>query len=154
MIRDQIHAVLLALHGDSLLLPNVAVAEVLSRDALQPSGNGPPWLLGHCMWNARSVPVVRFETLNCPGDEPDPRRERIVVLHSVGAHLPSGHLALVIQGYPHLVTLNRSALRPAALDPVDRDELILARVQIASQMTAIPDLETIEAEIARAQMAR
>ena len=56
------------------------------------------------------------------------------------------------QGYPHLVTLNRAALHPVELDAVDRADLVLSRVRIASQVALIPDLVTIEAEIARAQI--
>lgn len=150
MNREQLYAVLMSLHEDTLLLPNAAVAEVLSRDALQRAGGGPAWLLGHCEWNNRRVPVIRFEALNGGSGAGDPRRERVVVLNSPGRHLPSGQLAIVAQGYPHLVTLNRAALHPVELDAVDRDDLVLSRVRIASQVALIPDLETVEAEIAHA----
>lgn len=152
MNRDQLYAVLMALRENSLLLPNAAVVEVLSRDALRRDAGGPEWLLGHCEWSNRRVPVVRFETLNGHEGEGDARRERVVVLNSLGRHLPSGHLALLTQGYPHLVTLNRAALRPVPLDAGDRQDLVLSRVRIANQVALIPDLETVEAEIARAQM--
>lgn len=152
-VREQLYAVLLAIHQDTLLLPNAAVAEVLPRDALQAGAGGVgPWLAGHCDWNNRRVPVVRFELLNNARLATDPRRERLVVLNSLGRHLPSGHLAVVAQGYPHLVTLNRSAMRPAPLRQTDRDDLVLSRVRIANQEALIPSLEQIEAEIARAQL--
>lgn len=153
MSRDQIYAVLMALHDDTMLLPNAAVAEVLARDAVRKTAGGPPWFIGHCEWNNRRVPVIRFEVLNGGKAEGDPRRERIVVLNTVGRHLPSGNLAVMTQGYPHLVTLNRAALHPVELDAVDRTDLVLSRVRIASQVALIPDLVTIEAEIARAQIA-
>ncbi|SFF54889.1 chemosensory pili system protein ChpC [Fontimonas thermophila] len=153
MNREQVYAVLMALHEDVLLLPNAAVAEVLARDALQRGDRGHEWLLGHCEWNNRRVPVVRFEVLNGGRDAGDPRRERIVVLNSVGRHLPSGQLAIVTQGYPHLVTLNRAAMQPVELDAADRSDLVLSRVRIANQVALIPDLETLEAEIAHAQRA-
>lgn len=152
-IREQIYAVLMSVHEDTLLLPNAAVAEVLARDALQvEEGPRPDWLIGYCDWNNRRVPVVRFERLNRSADGGDPRRERLVVLNSLGRHLPSGHLAILTQGYPHLVTLNRTAVRAAPLREGDRDELVLARVRIANQEALIPDLEQIEAEVAHAQL--
>ena len=152
MNRDQVYAVLMALSEDTMLLPNAAVAEVLSREKLRRATGGPPWLLGECEWNNRRVPVIRFEALNGATVEADPRRERIVVLNTIGRHLPAGNLALMTQGYPHLVTLNRAAMHAVELDAVDRDDLVLARVRIASQVALIPDLVTIEAEIARAQL--
>ncbi|MEC9364879.1 MAG: chemotaxis protein CheW [Pseudomonadota bacterium] len=150
MNADELYAVLMSVHDDTLLLPNAAVAEVLARDALQASDGGPQWLAGHCDWNRRRVPVVRFELLNGGGLGGDPRRERIVVLHSLGRHVPGGHIALVALGYPHLVTLNRAAMRPMALDGTDRQELVLSRVRIASQVALIPDLDALEAQIAGA----
>ncbi len=151
--REQLYAVLLAIHQDTLLLPNAAVAEVLPRDALQVVATGTSqWLVGHCDWNNRRVPVVRFEQLNNARTKADPRRERLVVLNSLGRHLPSGHLAVVAQGYPHLVTLNRSAMRATPLRETDRDDLVLSRVRIANQEALIPSLEQLEAEIARAQL--
>lgn len=153
MNRDELYAVLMALHDDTLLLPNAAVAEVLARDTLQATENGPAWLAGYCDWNSRRVPVIRFEVLNGGTAGADPRRERVVVLHAFGRHLPGGYLAVLTQGYPHLVTLNRTAMQAADLDPLDRDALVLSRVRIASQLALIPDLENVEAEIAGAMAA-
>lgn len=154
MKADELYAVLMSVHDDILLLPNVAVAEVMARDALQPSSDGPEWLAGHCDWNNRRVPAVRFELLNDRTGSGtrggDPRRERIVVLHSLGRHVPGGYIALVAQGYPHLVTLNRAAMRPNALDSADDEALVLSRVSIASQVALIPDLEALEARVAGA----
>ncbi len=152
MTREQIYAALIAIDGDHLLLPNAAVAEVLGNDALVPSLKTPPWLRGTCAWNSRQIPVLCFEQLAGAATAGDARRQRIVVLHSPGRHLPSGNLAVLSQGYPHLVTLNRAALESIPLRETDRDDLVLSRVRIASQQALIPDLETIEAEIARAQM--
>ncbi|HEX4894756.1 MAG TPA: chemotaxis protein CheW [Solimonas sp.] len=152
MSREQIYAVLIALHEDTLLLPNAAVAEVLSREALQAGGDGPDWLLGYCEWNNRRVPVLQFESLNGAGGAPDRRRERIVVINSLGRHLANAQLAFVTQGYPHLVTLNRSAVRAAELRDRDRSDLVLSRVRIANQEALIPDLDAIEAEVMRAQL--
>ncbi|WP_020648540.1 chemotaxis protein CheW [Solimonas variicoloris] len=148
--RQQLYAVLIALAGDTLLLPNLAVAEVVARDAVQPNPRLPPWLPGLLEWNGRRLPVLRFEPLNRGEAASDPRRERLVVLNSNGRHLPSGQFALVTQAYPHLVTLNRAALQPLPLRERDRPELLLARARVANQEALIPDLDMLEAEIARA----
>jgi len=150
---DELYAVLMTVHEDIVLLPNAAVAEVLSRDALKRSDGGPDWLLGHCEWNNRVVPVVRLEALNGGIGSGDPKRERVVVINSIGKHLAGGHVAFISQGYPHLVTLNRAAMRPLALRETDRNDLVLGRVRIASQQALIPDLATVEAEVAQTQLA-
>lgn len=150
MSATQIHAVLVALDGDTLLLPNSAVLEVLSREAVESSEGLPAWLLGTVSWQGHSVPVLRLERLN--GDEPreDARRARVVVVQSVGRHWPMARFAILAQGYPHLVTLNRAAMSAMKLRNTDRPDLVLARVRIASQETWVPDLETVESQLARA----
>lgn len=150
--HKQLYAVLIALAGDTLLLPNVAIAEVVGREAIQPDPRLPDWLAGHLDWNGRRLPVLRFERLNGGAAAGDPRRERVVVLNSSGRHLPSGQLALVTQAYPHLVTLTRAALQPQPLRDGDRPELLLTRARVANQSALIPDLDVLEAEIVRATL--
>lgn len=151
-VRDHLYAVLMALSDDTLLLPNAAVAEVVARDNLRPSWPGAPdWLTGYCEWSNRRVPVISFEALNGAAAAPMSRRARVVVINSLGSHLANGLFAVVAQGYPHLVTLNRTAVQGTPLRETDRQDIVLSRVRIASQEALIPNLDTIEAEIARAQ---
>src|SRR3546814_3894777 len=100
-------AVLMALAGDMMLLPNAAIAEVVARESVQPDVRLPAWLAGFIEWNSRRLPVLRFEVLNGGVMSADSRRERVVIINSNGRHLPSGQFALLTQAYPHLVTLTR-----------------------------------------------
>lgn len=147
-LPTQTYAVLIALAGDTLLLPNLAVAEVLGAEPVQPAEAAPTWLRGYLDWNGRRVPVLSFETLN-PTAPAEPRRARIVVLHSPGRRLPVAHLAVVAQAYPHLLPFDRMTATPLPLRDSDRDELVLARVRVAGQEALIPDLDSVEAELAR-----
>lgn len=146
----QLYAVLMALGSDTLLLPNVAIAEVIARETVQADLRLPSWIAGYADWNSRRIPAIRFEVLNGAPAPPDSRRERVVVVNSSGRYLPSGQFAIITQAYPHLVTLTRVALQPEPLRDTDRAELLLARARVANQTAAIPDLDMIEAEIVRA----
>jgi chemosensory pili system protein ChpC len=148
-MNDQIYAVLMALDGDTLLLPNAAVVEVISRESVRAVEDAPAWMLGNYEINGRRVPVVSFEALNGAPVPEAARRSRVVVLHSFGRHLEAHAMGVLTQGYPHLVTLNRNAIASAPLRDTDRSSLVLSRVRIASQDALIPDLEAIEAEIQR-----
>ena len=146
----QIYAVLMALEGDSLLLPNVAVAEVVQRERVQaPEPGAPDWFAGYLDWNSRRVPVICFEILNGGKTSGRSRRDRVAIINSVGTHLPSGAFGIITQGYPHLVTLNRTAIKAVPPRDTDRQQLLAARVKIASQEAMIPDLSVIEADITR-----
>lgn len=148
--REELYAVMIALAGDTLLLPNAAVAEVVSADALIRHDEGPAWLLGFYNWNARRVPVLSLEVLNGGPKPPSSRRERLIIVNSLGSHLAGGVVAFLAQSYPHLITLNRAAIRSLPLTDKDRPELVLTRVKIANSEALIPDFETIETELVQA----
>lgn len=151
MSSDMINAVLIAIDEDSLLLPNLAIAEVLSKDLLQKHGDGMSALAGHVQWNGRKIPVINFEVLNgAPAKAEISRRSRVTVLHSIGSHSLET-IGVMTQGYPHLVTLSREAVQPSSLRDTDRADLVLARVRISSQEVLVPDFDAIEYEILRLQ---
>lgn len=151
MSQELVNAVLIALDEDTILLPNIAVAEVLSLDRLEKRGDGTSGLVGQVQWNGRSVPVVSFETLNGASHKrATSARGRITLLHSTGSQ-SLGVIGLLTQGYPHLVTLNREAVQPGEFRETDRPELVVARVRISSREALIPDFDTLETNILRLQ---
>lgn len=147
-VIEQLYAVLVTVRNDTLLLPNLGVAEVVSPEALRPDVDAPDWFAGRLAWQGQDIPVARFERLNGKAAGEPGRRTRVVVLNAITARLPGGRYGLLCEGYPHLVTLNRAALRGIPPRPGDHAELILTRARVASQETAIPNLEYIEAELA------
>jgi chemosensory pili system protein ChpC len=153
-VRDELYAVLVSLASDTLLLPNAAVAEVVAADNLQPPPEGAaPWLAGRVMYNNRQLLVARFEVLNGGAAAEDTRRTRLAILQPVTTSLRTGQYAIVCQGYPHLVTLNRAALRKEGLVPSDNEEAVLTRVSIANTNALIPNLEKIEQLLAQYEAA-
>lgn len=147
---EELYAVLIALSGDTLLLPNAAVAEVVSPERVTPSPEGaPPWLAGALPYNNRQLPVVHFEMLNGAARPEQTRRTRLAVVHAVTDQVRTGQYAIVCQGYPHLVTLNRAALRNEPLVSSDHEEMVLTRVGIANTNALIPNLEAIELRLAQ-----
>ena len=151
MTQKEIYAVLVTLPNDTLLLPNVAVVEVVASDRMKPPATkGPAWLAGSLQYEGQAVPVIQFEALNGGARTEPTRRTRIAVLHGITGTLNTGRFGLLCQGYPHLVTLNRAATRNVVKTEGDRDDLVLARVRIANTAAAIPDFDVLEGELAQA----
>jgi len=145
MARDDVYAVLVSLTSDTLLLPNAAVAEVISAEGIEaPEAGSPPWLAGRAMYNNRRLCVVRFETMNGSAPGEDTKRTRLAVIQPLTGQLRTGQYAFVCQGYPHLVTLNRTALRKEELVSGDNEDMVLTRVSIANTNALIPNLEKLE----------
>jgi chemosensory pili system protein ChpC len=147
---EQLYAVLVSVQNDTLLLPNLGVAEVVSRDGLRaPAPGAPGWFAGLLNWQGVELPVARFERMNGAMVDAPGRRSRVVVINTVSGKLSAGRFGLLCEGYPHLVTLNRAAIRVADQRPGDNTQLILTRALVASQETVIPNLVFIEGELAR-----
>lgn len=151
----QLYAVLLGLRGDTLLVPNVGVVEVTSREGLAPRPGAPGWFAGTLDWQGGELAVLDFEELNRDSQAPPQtsahesgRRRRLAVLNAVGSQLPGGRFGVYCEGQPHLVTLNRGALRRAEPRPQDRADCVLARVRLANTEAAIPNLAQIERALA------
>lgn len=153
MATNEFYGALLSLVGDSILLPNLAVAEVVSAPMDEPPEGVPDWWVGQLNWNGKQVPVVSFEVLNGAELPTERRRGRIAVLNSLGVHLESGQIAIQCEGYPHLVALNRSAMVPVDLLEKDQDAHVLARVRLANTVACVPDLVSIERAIMRVENA-
>jgi chemosensory pili system protein ChpC len=146
---DQVYAVLVQVLADTLLIPNLAVADVVPRIGLQSVRGSPQWFDGVLNWQGRKVPVARFEVLNgAPASAQPGRRARVLILNATGSRIPSGVFGILTESHPHLVTLNRVALQSAALRDGDRADLVVARARIANQEAAIPNFDRLENELA------
>ncbi|MHA7834244.1 MAG: hypothetical protein ACX94A_07170 [Algiphilus sp.] len=150
---QSIFAVLLTQeNGDHLLLPNVAVLEV-GNVYHAPAGEEPArWLRGTVDHDGIAVPALDFEQLNAGGSS-EARRARPVFVQTYGRLLQNPIIALLCRGHPHLVDVEAAALGPESLASSDRDDLVLSRVRLGNTVAVIPDLYTIEAELARAGVA-
>lgn len=144
-----LYAAMVPLRGSLLLLPNVALVEVVGRERLHGAGAGAPeWLLGDVALSERRLPAIDFEVLCGATLETPRRRGRLAVINALSSRLSSAGYAIACSGHPQLLSLTRGALTTRALRDDDRREFLLARVAVGVQEMLVPDLERIEAEIA------
>lgn len=140
--RDRLVGLLLPLADRYLLLPNVAIAELVAyRPPLAIEGQ-PAWHLGQISWRDQCLPLLDFEAA-C--DAPVVRGEgaRIVILNAIGDS-DRRFIALLIQGIP------RSCRLDAQLSYVDLPlaRFELAAVQVGEVVARVPDIERLEGLLA------
>ena len=130
---------LVPLSDRHLLLPNVAVAELIDYQDSSADLDAPEWYLGPISWRQRTLPLLSFEAA-CGGRTRVGGRARIVVLNALGNHDDLKFIALLIQGIP------RSCKLDSQLSYVDVPlaELELAAVQVGETLARIPDLVGLE----------
>jgi chemosensory pili system protein ChpC len=130
---------LLPLGDRNLLVPNVAVAELIDYQDSNAEPDAPIWYLGPIYWRNRTLPLLSFEA-TCGSRTRVGGRARIVVLNALGGRPDLEFIALLTQGIP------RSCKLDSQLSYVDVPlaELELAAVQVGDTVAKIPDLVGLE----------
>ena len=144
---DQIiRGVLIQVANARLLLPNAAIAEVLSYADPEPIADAPDWLLGRTRWRGWQVPLVAFSRFTGIADEKGGLGSKVIVLKALGGDAKRPFFALLTQGFPRLVTVTEAALGSDA-DSEEVPEGVLARVRLNEDDALLPDLASLEERI-------
>jgi len=140
-----ITGLLVALADRTLLLPNVAVAELIPYRAPQPGQGTPSWFLGQVAWRDLTLPLLSFEAAS-DGEPETGAQARVAVLNALGGRDHVKFIALLVQGIPRSVKVDASLARSdVALAPLELDAVNLGDVQ-----ARIPDLVALEQKLADA----
>lgn len=144
--RSSLTGLLLPLGDRTLVLPNVAVAELVGQRTLSCQQGQIDWHMGWLDWRQQRLPLIGFEAA-CGGQTLCGERARIVVLNALG-DTGLRHLALLLQGIP------RSCKLDSQLNYVDVPlaALELAAVQVGEQVARVPDLAALERLVRDAQL--
>ena len=146
---DELYSLLIPLTGDRLIVPRACVAEVVRFSTPDPAAGAPPWMLGSVNWSGRALPVVSFEGA-LGNDVPEATgRTRIVVFYAGSGSIKMGYFGMLTQGFPQLVRVNRDVLKLESRDGWPPDAPVLCRVRMINEYPIIPDLEKLEAIVAR-----
>jgi chemosensory pili system protein ChpC len=127
-----------------LLLPNAAVAEILTYHPPTPVPGGPDWLIGNLVWQQRPVPVVSVAAARAAaeGEKTAPGRRTCLVV----CYVPSGnralpYVALLAFGPPHLGRFRPDNLKPAQAE--EANPFVLHTLTYAGRPAWIPDMDAI-----------
>ncbi|WP_342245836.1 chemotaxis protein CheW [Pseudomonas sp. OTU5201] len=136
---------LLPLSDRTLLVPNVALAELIPYRAPQATPGLPAWLLGQVAWRDLRLPLLSFEA--AAGGEPKVGSgARVAVLNALGGRPHVKFIALLLQGIPRSLKLEEDLRRANA--PLAALEL--DAVQLGTDVAKIPDLAGLEQMLADA----
>jgi chemosensory pili system protein ChpC len=142
---NSLTGLLLPLADRTLLVPNVALAELIPYRAPQASQGLPAWLLGQVAWRDLRLPLLSFEAA-AGGEARIGPGARVAVLNALGGRPHVKFIALLLQGIPR--SLKLEADLPRANAPLAALEL--DSVQLGTDVAKIPDLVALEQMLADA----
>lgn len=153
-------SLLIPLAQYSLLLPNVAVAEVVGIkevdcEPIAAEQQAPAWLLGYVVWRGVRIPLLSWPLAN--GEQTDDswnQASRLAIINRVSADSGWDFYAVVTRGLPRLLRV-----MPEMLQPVQEARpAILASTWVqfqaergsraSTELCAIPNLKILEQKIA------
>ncbi len=139
---ESLNALVVPLAGELLLLPNVAVAELVGFRLTQAAMEGPQWFLGWTSWRGKQVPMVDLGLLLGQSLAASATAPRTLILNAVGQRPELEFIALRIDGIPR----SKRVLRGEIIAAGEASQFIKQPVQLADeqQTLLIPDLAAIE----------
>lgn len=140
-----ITGLLVPLADRTLLLPNVAIAELIPYRAAQATQGAPSWFLGQVPWRDLRLPLLSFEAAS-GGQSQTGAKARVAILNALGGRDHVKFIALLVQGIPRSVKVDASLARSdVTLAPLELDAVNLGDIQ-----ARIPDLVALEQKLADA----
>ena len=123
----------------NLLLPNVALAELMPYRTPLATPGMPAWMLGQVAWRDLRLPLLSFEAAS-DGQAQIGSNARVAVINALGGRPHVKFLALLVQGIPRSVKLDSTLARAnVPLAPLELDA-----VSLADNLLKIPDLVGLE----------
>jgi chemosensory pili system protein ChpC len=139
---QEVASLLIPLQGQSILLPNVTVAEIIPVSQVQPVEKAPAWYLGNFQWRELTVPLLSLEVLNGEAVPTIHNRARFAVLNTTGLHGDLAFIALLTQGLPRLARVSEDEI--SEREDAENRAYDLMHVSWAGEYTLIPDITAIE----------
>ncbi len=142
--KDVLHCLLIPLQEVRILLPNTAVAEVISYTRPESVENAPQWMLGNIRWRDENVPLLSFEGLSGVGKQ-EHAVGRIAVLNTLNGNPRIPYIALLIQSIPQLRLVQESSIVVTEKD--EQMDAVAASIDFSGESVLIPDLDAMEQKL-------
>lgn len=145
----QIKCLLLPVTGPAVIVPNSAVAEIITQQEITPAADAPDWFLGTGRWRGTDIPLIAFDRLvGERSDVPEPAG-RFVVLFGLEGDGAPGFYGIRIDQLPRTDTVDRERLRPADGQAHASEYVQLRGVIGGERECLVPDLDALGRTLAR-----
>lgn len=145
---QQLKCLLLPMAGTPVIVPNSAVAELITQQDVIPGEDAPDWFLGAGTWRGIEIPLIAFDRL-C-GDRQDPPGTfgRYVVLFGLEREGGPAYYGLRVEALPRAETVDGERLVHAD-GPAHESPCVAARARVRDHECLVPDFDALGRALAR-----
>lgn len=145
----QIKCLLLPVTGPAVIVPNSAVAEIITQQDIAPAADAPDWFLGTGRWRGTDIPLISLDRLVGERDDVPEPAGRFVVLFGLQDEGAPGFYGVRIEQLPRTETVDEQRLRPAEGE-AHPSEFVSTRAVVAGEREClIPDFDALGRTLGR-----
>lgn len=150
---QSVKCVILTLRSENVMVPNAAVAEIISARDTSRVDNAPNWYVGRMPWRDVDVPLVSFEAAAGYEAKNVNLNTQVAVLYATNKDAKYPYLGLVISGVPHVSSFSKEQIitDPEALLEGDDHPMVAQKTRINGAAVSILDIDAIESMVIEAE---
>ena len=141
--RGVIHCLTIPLNNETAILPNSAIAEVISFKEPAPVDDAPEWFLGYVDWREKRVPLISFESVSGKELSAAKKNSRICVLNTLNGSTQIPYVGILSQGIPSLAIVQEQGMEDKESSDESRPA-VGAYVEVGGVNALIPNIDEIE----------
>ena len=140
-----IKSIILTLKNELVVVPNAAVAEIISVQDVHQAEDSPRWLLGKARWRGVELPVVSYEAAGGDDAQAVKINTQVAVMYSANEDEDRKYpyIGLAMHGVPHVSTFSRDQIKTDE-NAAAEHPMVAQRVRINGAAAGILDLFAIE----------
>lgn len=145
--KQNIKSIILTLKNELVVVPNAAVAEIISVQDVREIEDSPQWMLGKARWRGVELPVVSYEAAGGDNAQAVNINTQVAVMYSVSDEIDNDkkypYIGLAMHGVPHVSTFSRDQIKTDEHAVVDHP-MVAQKVRINGAAAGILDIYAIE----------
>jgi chemosensory pili system protein ChpC len=145
--KQNIKSIILTLKNELVVVPNAAVAEIISVQDVREVEASPPWMLGKARWRGVELPVVSYEAAGGDNAQAVNINTQVAVMYSASDEIDKDrkypYIGLAMHGVPHVSTFSREQIKTDEHTAVNHP-MIAQKVRINGAAAGILDIYAIE----------
>ena len=145
--NKNIKSIILTLKNELVVVPNAAVAEIISVQDVREVEGSPQWMLGKARWRGVELPVVSYEAAGGDNAQAVNINTQVAVMYSVSDEIDKDkkytYIGLAMHGVPHVSTFSRDQIKTDEHAVVNHP-MVAQKVRINGAAAGILDIYAIE----------
>ena len=141
-MQGVVHCLTIPLDGETVLLPNSAIAEVIAYKNPNPIDDAPEWFLGYIDWREKRVPLISFESISGKVFSSAKKNSRICVLNTLNGNAQLPYVSILSQGIPSLAIVQEQGLEDK--EGSEERPAVAGIVEVGGVEAVIPNIDELE----------